>query len=150
MHSQHISNCWISKSWLRIMQLLSPEVLDVHIFILFLPQAVFYEVFSLSCLAREHGLSHGFGSGAVTPRQWSVHTFKPWHDSPRKENVLRQIPLWYFMTGSSVSQIPVSSETWHCVINETYSGLVLVEELACTEMALSLETGVGGRGLDEV
>lgn len=57
-----------------IKELLSPVGLDVHIFILLLTQAVFYEVFSLSCLAGEHSLSHAVGSGAVTPRQRPVHT----------------------------------------------------------------------------
>lgn len=61
----------------RTKKLLSPEGLEIHILFLLLTQAVFDEVFSLSCLAGEHGLSHGVGGGAVTPRRWSVHTFKP-------------------------------------------------------------------------
>lgn len=61
----------------RIKKLLSPEGLNVHILVLLLTQAVFDEVFSLSCLAREHGLSHAVGRGAVAPRRWPVHAVIP-------------------------------------------------------------------------
>lgn len=52
------------------------EVLDVHILALLLTQAVFDQVFSLTCLAGEHSLSHAVGGGTVAPRHLSVHTVK--------------------------------------------------------------------------
>lgn len=61
----------------RTKKLHSPVVLDVHILVLLLTQAVFDEVFSLSCLAGEHGLSHAVGGGAVAPRWWPVHAVIP-------------------------------------------------------------------------
>ena len=57
--------------------LLSPEVLDVHVLVLLLAQAVLDEVFSLSRLAGEHGLSHAVGGGAFTPRHGPVAAVKP-------------------------------------------------------------------------
>lgn len=43
----------------NIKKLPSPEGFNVHIFALLLAQTVFYEVFSLPCLAGEHSLPHG-------------------------------------------------------------------------------------------
>lgn len=80
----------------RYKELLSPEGLDVHIFILLLTQAVFYEVLSLSCLAREHSLSHGAGSGAVTPRQRLVHAVKPWPETTGMEKEVYFRGRFYF------------------------------------------------------
>lgn len=60
----------------RVKKLLSPEGLDVHILILLLTHAVLDEVFSLSCLAGEHGLSHTVGGRALAPRRWPVHAVK--------------------------------------------------------------------------
>lgn len=50
---------------------------DIHILVLLLAQAVFDEVFSLTCLGGEHGLSHAVSGGALTPRRWPVCTVKP-------------------------------------------------------------------------
>lgn len=55
----------------------SPEGFNVHVLALLLTKTVFYEVFPLSCLAGEHSLPHGVGSGAVAPRQWPVCAVEP-------------------------------------------------------------------------
>lgn len=67
-----------------IKKLSSPETLNVHIFALLLTQEMFYEVFSLSCLAGEHDMPHGVRSGAVAPRQRPVRTVKPRRQTPER------------------------------------------------------------------
>ena len=52
-------------------------VLDVHVLLLLLAQAVFDEVLSLARLAGDHGLPHGVGAGgAVVPRWGPFQTLK--------------------------------------------------------------------------
>ena len=53
-----------------------PVVLDVHILLLLLAQAVFDEVLPLARLAGDHGLPHGVVGGAVAPRRGPFQTLK--------------------------------------------------------------------------
>lgn len=120
------------------------EVLDVHILALLLTQAVFDQVFSLTCLAGEHSLSHAVGGGTVAPRHLSVHTVKTWPVTTVTEKVdIIQTQLPYDTVPSAKKyQFPM----FRCQERLTYSGLEA--SLACRERALSLGTGGGGRGLD--